>query len=485
MHRILRNRAAHAGVVAFLAYVGLLVDIHDALAVDINWKGYVWSVTDGGMAGVANGSPSNVSVDVDGYLHLKIQKNGNTWTAAELFTTTKLGFGTYQWQIDGPIDTFDKNVVLGLFPYGPAAGIGADGTNEIDIEYSRWGQANGPNGDWTNYPASGSTVGEFTYNFSLNGDSLSTSRFIWTKTSIEDFLLEGLQPLTSTAPLLKTWKYSPANPSTNIPQQALPLGMNLWCFDIPSDGKNVEIVIRDFQFLAEGTSPTGGGGASSTGGGGATSTGENSSGGRGNSTSSGGGNAGGRANSTGGVANAGAASANGGAFAIGGNYASSGANSRAGASYSVAGSGNRPQPAGGSVSVGGSSVSGGASSVIGTLSNGGATSTGVIATFLGGAPSYGGANVGGASSNVGTIVGGARSSAGTSASSSRAPSGGTASSRGQTSSPTTATQPETDDETSSGCSISAARGRAFGSVPMWLGALSLLVGRRLRRRSSL
>ncbi|HVX96889.1 MAG TPA: EamA family transporter, partial [Polyangia bacterium] len=30
-------------------------------------------------------------------------------------------------------------VVVGLFPYGPAAGIGADGTNEIDIEYSRWG----------------------------------------------------------------------------------------------------------------------------------------------------------------------------------------------------------------------------------------------------------------------------------------------------------------------------------------------------------
>ena len=45
----------------------------------------------------------------------------------------------------------------------------------------------------------------------------------------------------------------PPNPTVNIPQQALPLGMNLWCFDAPpSDGKPVEIVIRDFAFVPEG-----------------------------------------------------------------------------------------------------------------------------------------------------------------------------------------------------------------------------------------
>jgi hypothetical protein len=30
------------------------------------WKGHTWNVTSGGMAGVAEGSPSNVSVDTDG-----------------------------------------------------------------------------------------------------------------------------------------------------------------------------------------------------------------------------------------------------------------------------------------------------------------------------------------------------------------------------------------------------------------------------------
>jgi hypothetical protein len=240
-------------------------------AATIAWKGHTWQVTSGGMAGVCQGDPNNVTVDSAGYLHLKISHNNNVWSSAELFTTDRLGFGTYQWQVDGPIDTFDKNVVLGLFPYGPAAGIGADGTNEIDIEYSRWGQANGPNGDWTNYPASGSVVGELTYSFSLGGATLSTSRFVWSSTTITDFLFSGLQPIDATTDVIKTWTYAPQNPTMNIPQQALPLGMNLWCFSAPpSDANPVEVVIRDFSFVVPGsTAGTGGsgGGAGGAGGG--------------------------------------------------------------------------------------------------------------------------------------------------------------------------------------------------------------------------
>ncbi len=62
----------------------------------LKWKGYDWNLTNGGMAGVANGAPANISVDANGYLHLKITKTGNTWTASEMFTVQKLGFGTYQ-----------------------------------------------------------------------------------------------------------------------------------------------------------------------------------------------------------------------------------------------------------------------------------------------------------------------------------------------------------------------------------------------------
>src|SRR3954447_15770876 len=280
MASIRRTNAGRRGLLLAIVAVILAVIVGAPLGVGaatLSWKGHTWQVTSGGMAGVCQGSPNNVTIDASGYLHFKISNSGGAWTASEMFTTDKLGFGTYQWQVDGPIDTYDKNVVLGLFPYGPAAGIGGDGTNEIDIEYSRWGQANGANGDWTDYPASGKTIGELSYTFSLGGSTLSTSRFAWTKSSITSSLLGGLQPVAGTAGLIKTWTYMPPTPTVNIPQQALPLGMNLWCFDgPPSDGKPVEIVIRDFQFVPEGTSPgsggSGGGGvggaAEMTGGGG-------------------------------------------------------------------------------------------------------------------------------------------------------------------------------------------------------------------------
>src|SRR3954469_23823119 len=188
-----------------------------AHAQNLTWKGHSWRITSGGMAGVCQGNPANVSVDANGYLHMKITNSGGTWTAAELFTTARLGFGTYQWQIDAPIDRFDPNVVLGLFPYGP----NGPRTNEIDIEYAFWGHPDGVNGDWVVYPASGTTVGAKSYRFSLNGATLSTSRFVWSSARVDSFLMGGLAPVGSTAGLIDSWTYTPPNPTVNIPQQAL------------------------------------------------------------------------------------------------------------------------------------------------------------------------------------------------------------------------------------------------------------------------
>jgi len=323
------------------ALLALLTPSH-AHAANLQWAGRSWQVTSGGMAGVAAGSPNNVSVDNNGYLHLKISNSAGDWTAAEIFSTDKLGFGTYQWQVDAPIDRFDKNVVLGLFPYGPAAGIGADGTNEIDIEYSFWGNANGVNGDWTDYPNSGKTIGEKSYKFSLNGGTFSTSRFIWSSSSIQNFLMSDFQPVGSTTDLINSWTYAPTNPSTNIPQQAMPLGINLWCFDAPpSDGKNVEVVIRDFQFVAEGSSAGGAGGTGGMAAGGARTGGASAGG-------TGGVSAGGTA--AGGAAQAGAA----------GIQSAAGASASAGAASASGGAGGTNSGAGGGPGAGGSNGSGAA-----------------------------------------------------------------------------------------------------------------------------
>ncbi len=346
-----------------LASATLVLGIASPAQAALQWKGLDWEVTNGGMAGVAKGSAANVSIDASGYLHLNIKKNGDTWTASEVFTTQKLGFGTYQWQIEGPVDTFDKQIVLGLFPYGPAANIGVSGTNEIDIEWARWGYADGTNVGFTNYPNSGSVVGNKSYKATLGGSKSSTARFTWTSEYIESSVYEGHRALTSEQGLLAKWKYEPQNPSTNIPQQAMPLGINLWCFGTPpSDGKNQEIVIRDFQFIKEGDPLPGEGGAGGGGSGGAPS---------------GGAGAGAVAGSDSGEKPLGGTGSGGGAG--GANGGAAGANDPAGGSPSAGASTGGTGGTGGT----GSPTPGGASSTAGSTAAGGSSSTGGTSSMAG------------------------------------------------------------------------------------------------------
>ena len=220
------------------------------------WMGRQWNVTTGGMAGVAKGDPSNVSIDSSGYLHLRITNNGGVFTAAELFSQDNLGFGTYQWQIQGSIDSMDPATVLGLFPYGPKAGIGKDGENELDIEFSKWGNtvcSGNCNADFTFYPVTGNlSLGPTDNNFrvNLNGRTLTTARLVWTSTSVTGTVMSGLQPMGTTANVLHSWTFSPGDFAARIPQQPLPVGMNLWCFKTTPAG-NQEVVIQDFQFLPQ------------------------------------------------------------------------------------------------------------------------------------------------------------------------------------------------------------------------------------------
>jgi MYXO-CTERM domain-containing protein len=367
-----RSRAAERQrSVALLVGCVTWCAVSSASAATLDWAGHTWQLTSGGMAGVCDGNPANVSVDGNGYLHMRISHDGGTWSASELFTTDRLGFGTYQWQVEGPIDSYDKNVVLGLFPYGPQANIGSDGTNEIDIEYSRWGQANGDNGDFTDYPAQGKTVGEESFTFSLSGLT-STSRFEWSSTRITDFLFEGLEPLTGGAEPLKTWSYAPSEPTTNIPQAALPLGMNLWCFDAPpSDGAPVEIVIHSFEFVAEGAAgaggaPGGAGGMGNAGGTGA-AVGASNAGGK-----SGGGNAGGKSS----AGNAGTASGAAGTPGSGGaaSAAAGGRNAGGGGMAGRVGAAGSGGPSAGATQGGGGL--GGVTELAGAPSNGGVSPSG-------------------------------------------------------------------------------------------------------------
>ena len=220
--------------------------------------GREWRLTDGAMAGVVKGNPANISVDANGYLHLRIVNRGGAFTASELFSTQKLGFGTYQWQIEGRVDNMDQVAVLGLFNYGAQAGIGTDGENEIDIEFSRWnGTCRGCNADFTFYPSTGNkSLGPMEDNFTYDpeGSSLTTARFEWSSTRIVATVMSGLQPLGTTAHVLQTLTFAPSDYTARIPQVPLPLAMNFWCFRAAPESDQ-EVVIRSFQFSPESAAP--------------------------------------------------------------------------------------------------------------------------------------------------------------------------------------------------------------------------------------
>jgi len=215
----------------------------------LTWQGHTWNITNGGMAGVAKGDPSNVSVDASGRLHLNIVKKNGNWTAAELFTVENLGFGTYQWVVEGDVWNMDPHTVLGLFPYGPTHGIGKDATNEIDIEFSQWNKTCVCNADFTVYPPVHREHGAPSYelNFKVDGGTnLTTARMVWTSASIVFIMMSGDQPVGTTANVLKTETYTSSK--DDVPQLPIPVGINFWAFKaVPA--ANQSVTIRSFRYV--------------------------------------------------------------------------------------------------------------------------------------------------------------------------------------------------------------------------------------------
>ena len=205
------------------------------------------------MAGVAKGDPTNVSIDDKGYLHLRIVERDGKWTASEMFTLERFRFGTYQWTVEGNVYDMDKSTVLGLFPYGPIHHIGVDAENEIDIEFSKWNNTcHGCNADFTVYPSTGNHkpngASAWENNFHVSGGAITTARIEWASEHIVFTLMNGAHAIGTTAEVIKTETY--ASDKNDIPQQAVPVGINLWCFR-ETPARTQSVIIRSFEFAAK------------------------------------------------------------------------------------------------------------------------------------------------------------------------------------------------------------------------------------------
>lgn len=208
----------------------------------------LWHVKEGrGGPGPNNWSRNNVWVDASGRLHLKISKINGVWYCPEVYTDKRLGFGEYTFYTIGRIDTLDRNLVLGLFHY-TTPDIGPDTTNEIDIEFARWGDPNHPIGNYTVWPAvTGIRPTTHVFNVSLDG-TYTTHGYHWSSQSIS--FKSGYGHYPNFPYLIHAWRYAPSDYTRRIPQHAMPMHLNFWLLRgmPPINGQEAEIIISKFCY---------------------------------------------------------------------------------------------------------------------------------------------------------------------------------------------------------------------------------------------
>jgi len=210
----------------------------------ITFSGYEWTVkkSTNPVGPPASGnyfsdSPENVWVDLQGRLHLKITRRGGKWYCPEVICSRSLGYGTYRFTLESDIAALDKNVVLGMFTWDDDP---TSAHREIDIEFSRWGQAGDPNSQYVVQPWD---QAGHRYRFtcpSISGQSVHS--LVWAAGSVTFTSTHGQTQLGS-------WIFDGAGVPTSGAEHPR---INLWLLNgssaPPSDEKEVEITVTGFEF---------------------------------------------------------------------------------------------------------------------------------------------------------------------------------------------------------------------------------------------
>ncbi len=235
----------------------------------IHFSGYVWNIRNFTKETVGPGNnywsadkTKNVWVDRNGFLHLKItrdEEDPGKWYCAQVETQDYMGKGTYQFEVEGAIDKLNENVVLGMFSY-PDDGIKSpDGFDEIDIEYSKWGERDNPNN--FNYAVWGDEHEKYrkqiTYHYISLRSIYTTQRYTRVGKKVK---FESLNGFSNDRPKSYQSDVLPKRSRVKPALRNMPVLINLWLIKPqgetkpvpPSDGKLVEIVIHSFKFTPDG-----------------------------------------------------------------------------------------------------------------------------------------------------------------------------------------------------------------------------------------
>jgi hypothetical protein len=244
----------------------------------IAFSGYQWLLKQSDrMVGPGpnyfSSDPENVWVDDQGRLHLRITHRNDQWQCPELICQTPMGYGKYIFCVDSRVDMLDPNVVAGLFTWDDKAAK-SQANCEIDIEFSRWTEANAPNLHYSVQPARGpdDPSGRYHERFTAHRMNLqnpeSTHLFEWTPDGVAFASFANQDH--PTARIIYHWAYDADNPPRRsgiggvsepvgvpVPGPDTRLRINLWLVDgdgdgrgdPPFNGEQAEIIIDRFDYI--------------------------------------------------------------------------------------------------------------------------------------------------------------------------------------------------------------------------------------------
>lgn len=216
----------------------------------IDFAGYTWDVKSG-YCSVGNtagpgpnywcGDEEDIWVDAYGSLHMKMNyKSALSHYGAVSIKTPVSGCGIYKYTVNngpnGSPDSFDPNVVLGMFTYDD---VPAYDNYEIDIEISDWGDSTPDYNLWyVTWLDSSSTADHSLKTF---GTGAIEHSFSWmpssiTFSSIKDgvYIADGVRTGDDVYP---------------CPTEPIYARLNFWLVDGNDPASWQEVVIDDFEFI--------------------------------------------------------------------------------------------------------------------------------------------------------------------------------------------------------------------------------------------
>ncbi len=212
----------------------------------ISFSGYQWIVRSTGESKSGPGpnyfsnSEENVWLDNAGKLHMRITNDYGVWYCSEVTLLESLGYGHYLFQIESRVDLLDKNIIAALFLY-------RNDTQEIDIEFAKWGNATADNAQFVIQPSA--TYGnKERFDLQMNQKTI-TGIINWQQEAITFSVYAGAVDRPDESKLIKKWTYT----GSDIPKQSSDPAakINFWLMDgiAPSNQSESELVISKFKYF--------------------------------------------------------------------------------------------------------------------------------------------------------------------------------------------------------------------------------------------